>query len=84
MAAVRDTLPSALPDKRAHCMAAGLIAQRCSRTEAYLASIGKELRDALGFGDAEWNDWRADRAGLRCAKRVEANALADCCAAAGY
>lgn len=65
-------------------MAAGLIAQRCSRTEAYLASIGKELRDALGFGDAEWSDWRADRAGLRCAKRVAANALADCCAAEGY
>lgn len=84
MAAVRDSLPATLPDKRAHCLAASLIAQRCSRIEAYMASIGKELSDALGSGDPEWADWQADRAGLRCAQRAEGEALTACCESEGY
>jgi len=81
MAAVRAEVPSGIPDKQAHCLAAGAIAQRCSVTEAHLAGIGKELRDAFTRGDTSWADWRADRAGIACAKRSRgADELATCCA----
>jgi hypothetical protein len=85
MAAVRDSLPPGLDDKRAHCLAAGGIAQRCSALEADLAGIGKELRDAFTRGDPSWADWRADRAGIGCARRIRGGeGMAACCAAAGY
>jgi hypothetical protein len=79
-AVLRQKLPANLPDRAAHCLASGLIARYCSPTEAYLAGAGKELRDLLGRGDAEWGDWRADRVGVRCAHRAEDDeALATCC-----
>ena len=81
MAAVRAELPADIPDSRAHCLAAGGIALRCSVTEARLAGVGKELRDAFTRGDVSWADWRADRAGIACAKRSRDGAeLAACCA----
>jgi hypothetical protein len=55
------------PDHIAHCIAAGVIAWRCSPTEALLAGTGKEFVDLFGPGDASWRDVRADRRGLRCA-----------------
>jgi hypothetical protein len=71
---------SAMPDADAHCLAAALIAWRCSATEAMLASVGKEIRDALGAGDAAWTDLAADRRGLACAKNAtDAAALESCC-----
>ena len=57
-----------LPDGEAHCFAAGLIARRCSVTESMLASVGKEIQDAIGAGDAEWRDLSADRRGVHCAR----------------
>lgn len=66
-AIVRERIPAGLGDKQQHCLAAGLIARHCSRTEAWLIAAGKEIGDLLGHGDAEWADWQADRAGLRCA-----------------
>ena len=82
VAVVRDRVPAQLPDKRAHCQAAGLIARYCSVGEAYLAGAGKELQDLLGGGDAEWADWRADRNGIRCARNATSDAqIAACCAA---
>lgn len=84
-AVVQDKLPAGLPDKRTHCLAAGLIARYCSGSEAYLASAGKEFRDLLGGGDAEWADWRADRVGIDCARHAgDDTALAGCCADRGY
>jgi hypothetical protein len=72
-----------LSDAAAHCLATGLIARRCSATEALLASIGKELQDLVGPGDAEWRDLRADRAGVECAKQsANEAALAACCVSA--
>jgi hypothetical protein len=77
---VKQQLPPNLPDKRAHCVAAGMIARYCSLPEAYLASIGKELRDLVTGGDAEWGDWRADRVGIACARRAADDAaLLTCC-----
>src|SRR4026208_1983165 len=53
-----------LPDKRAHCLAGGLISRYCSVTEAYLAGAGKEVRDLLSRGDsAEWKGWQGGRVG---------------------
>lgn len=80
MHAIRDALPAGLPDKRAHCLASGLIARHCSPAEAYLAGAGKELRDLFGHGDAEWADWRADRVGIGCARRAHEDAgVTACC-----
>jgi hypothetical protein len=84
-AVVTNKLPADLPDSRAHCMASGLIARYCSRSEAYMAGLGKELRDLLGPGDAEWRDWRADRAGIACAREAKDDTeIATCCSRQGY
>lgn len=84
-AVVRDNVPEGLPEQRAHCLAAGLIARYCSTGEAYLAGAGKELRDLLGKGEATWDDWRADRAGIDCARSASDDAaVAQCCAERGY
>jgi hypothetical protein len=79
-AVVKQKLPANLPDKRAHCLASGLIARYCSLPEAYIAGAGKELRDLVTGGDAEWADWRADRVGIACARRTaDDTALVACC-----
>ncbi len=84
-AVVREKVPETLPDKHRHCLAGGLIARYCSLSEAYLAGLGKELRDLVGPGDAEWSDWQADRAGVRCARKsVTDDDVAACCTRAGY
>jgi hypothetical protein len=85
MVAVRDSIPKQNYDKRAHCLTAGSIAQRCSVLEADLAGIGKELSDIFDHGDPSWADWRADRVGIRCAKQGrDPPQLATCCTEAGY
>jgi hypothetical protein len=66
-------------DAEAHCIAAGLIALRCSVTESWIAGIGKELRDLLGRGDAEIADLRSDARGVACARSTEKGGLDACC-----
>lgn len=84
-AVLHEKLPADLPDKRAHCLASGLIYRYCSVSEAYIAGLGKEVRDALGKGDVEWADWRADRVGIECARHAEDDsALSECCSERGY
>jgi hypothetical protein len=84
MVAVRDQLPSGIPEKLAHCLAAGGIAQRCSIVEAGLAGIGKEFADVFNGGDPSWADWKADRRGIRCARGSKDSAgLYACCDAGG-
>jgi hypothetical protein len=79
-AALRERLPDGLSDAQTHCIAAGLIARYCSVTEATLASVGKELRDLLGSGDAEWRDLQSDRRGVDCARTAGTDAsLQVCC-----
>ena len=78
--AVVAALPPGLTDPEKHCLASAGIAQRCSRFEAWLAGWGKEVQDALGSGDASWDDLLADRAGRRCATaHAEPEALIECC-----
>jgi hypothetical protein len=79
-AVLEQKLSPDLSDADAHCVASGLIARYCSFTEAYLAGASKELRDLLGAGDAEWRDWRADRAGIACARSAESDeVVVQCC-----
>jgi hypothetical protein len=78
---VAARVPAGIPDKRAHCLAAGFIARECSVTEAWIASYGKELRDLLGGGDAEWGDLTADGTGVDCARAARSDQdLVACCA----
>jgi hypothetical protein len=57
-----------------------LIARYCSVSEAWLASIAKELRDLFGPGQAEWRDLVADRRGIDCARQVtDDTSLETCC-----
>jgi hypothetical protein len=45
-----------------------------------MAGIGKEVRDLLGPGDAEWRDLIADRRGIACARTSSTNqTLLQCC-----
>ena len=75
-------LPDGLTDPEKHCVASAGIAQQCSRFEAWLAGWGKELQDAVGHGDASWEDLLADRAGRRCASTHDGmDALIECCRA---
>ena len=84
-ATLANKVPANLPDERIHCLASGLIARYCSQSEAYLAGLGKELRDFFGRGDAEWRDWQADRAGIACARDAKDDAdVAKCCSERGY
>ena len=79
-AVVRRHVPAGLYDKRAHCIAGGLIARFCSPTEARLAGFAKELRDLFGGGDADWADWQATRHGVRCAaSRADVASIIACC-----
>lgn len=79
-AALADRDLASRPDSEAHCVAAGLIALRCSKPEAWLASLGKELRDLVGRGAAEWADLEADAQGIRCADSATSEgALIECC-----
>ena len=67
-------------DSQAHCLAAGLIARHCSVTEAWLASVAKEIVDLFGPGDAEWRDLAADARGIECARRTaDGVSLEGCC-----
>jgi hypothetical protein len=73
-------LPHGLRDKQAHCVAGGLIARFCSPTEARLVGLAKELRDVFNAGDADWSDWQATRAGVRCAAPdADVASIVACC-----
>jgi len=82
-AVVARKLPPRIPDKQAHCYAAGMIARYCSVTEAYVASVGKEVGDLFnGSGDFEWADLAADRLGIGCESHASSDeALERCCLA---
>lgn len=70
----------AYDDATTHCIAAGLIALHCSKAEAWLASIGKEIGDLFGRGDAAWRDLESDARGVACAHSATAQSqLIHCC-----
>lgn len=80
-AVVAHKLPRSIPDKHAHCLAAGFIARYCSRPEARIASVGKEIGDLFnGSGDFEIADLKADWIGIGCEARAGTDQdLESCC-----
>jgi hypothetical protein len=77
---VHANVPLDLPDKNQHCLAAGFIARYCSRTEARIAGVGKEVADLFTGGDAQWSDIQADWKGIRCARDAhDDRELSECC-----
>ncbi len=55
-------------DKTMHCTMSCYLAVKCPREEAYLIGYLKEFWDIFGPGDADWNDIRANKAGIKFAK----------------
>jgi hypothetical protein len=80
-AVIDQYLPAHLTDKLAHCISGGLIARYCSPTEARLAGIGKEIRDAFTAGDVERADVQATFAGVQCARSASDVATIEACCA---
>ena len=78
-AAIRQRLPAHLGDKLTHCMAGALIAHYCSPTEARMAGVAKEIRDAFMGGDVERADLQATLAGVRCAANATDVAATEAC-----
>ena len=80
-AVIAQRLPARLGDKLTHCMAGALIAHYCSPTEARMAGIAKEVRDAFTGGDVERADLQATLAGVRCAASATDVAATEACCA---
>src|SRR4051794_181757 len=79
-AVVREKVSRDLHDKLQHCLAAGFIARYCSRIEARIAGVGKEVADLFTGGDAQWSDLQADWKGIRCARDArDDRELSECC-----
>jgi hypothetical protein len=76
-------------DKYKHCMTAGEIYKECGPLSAYAASVGKEIQDMFGPGDADWEDLWADLDGIKCVKNPgqdecgDPQSLEDCCKSKG-
>ncbi len=70
-AVVKEKVPLICPTSDSTASPAVCIARYCSGSEAYMAGAGKELKICLARGDAEWGDWRADRAGIACARSAD-------------
>jgi hypothetical protein len=76
---VERHLPAEPTDKLEHCVAGALIARYCSASEARLAGVAKEIRDAFAAGDVEWADVQATFAGVRCASSASDTAAIETC-----
>lgn len=56
-------------DKAMHCTMSCYLAVKCPKEEAALIGYLKEFWDIFGPGDADWNDIKANEAGIRFAKK---------------
>ena len=67
-------------DKYKHCVVAAEIYKQCGSVTSYAASVGKELQDTVGPGNAEIEDISADIDGINCASNPQCNeSPSDCC-----
>jgi len=81
-------------DKYKHCIVAAEIYTECGPFTAYLVSVGKEIQDMFGPGEAEWADFTADLAGISCAQKpgeicevegkTRQRTIDECCRSKGY
>jgi hypothetical protein len=67
------------PDKFKHCSLSCVITQYCGPVEGTLIGALKEVYDALGFGDPDIEDMKADLAGVKAGVKLgPLSARADC------
>jgi hypothetical protein len=71
-------LPNA-PDKYKHCSLSCVITLYCGPAESMETGILKEVYDALGFGDPDIEDLRADLRGIRTALRFRGSMTREDC-----
>ena len=65
-------------DKFKHCAVSCYLDLRCPRAQVGLVGILKEVRDAMGYGNAEWADIKADFYGLKLVRKKLAISDDDC------
>jgi hypothetical protein len=58
------------PDKYRHCSISCVMALYCGPVDAYAVGALKEVYDAMGFGDPEMADLKADEAGIKEAVKM--------------
>jgi hypothetical protein len=68
-------------DKVRHCLVSCLITVMCGPVTAAAVGLVKEGIDALGPGDADWEDWEADKRGIACGTKVKQKKVESCGAA---
>jgi len=56
-------------DKTMHCTMSCYLAVKCPSEEAYLIGYLKEFWDIFGPGDADWNDIKANKVGIKFAAK---------------
>ena len=65
-------------DKNRHCAISCIMAVKCNDNETLLAGFMKEVKDVFGPGNAEWADYRADKAGINLVKSGRARRVSEC------
>ncbi|MGC8817732.1 MAG: RHS repeat-associated core domain-containing protein, partial [Candidatus Hadarchaeum sp.] len=88
---LRNAGPGRIPngvDKFYHCLFSCWIATECGPIGALCVGVLKEIIDALGPGEASWEDLAADLAGIECAQRSKAGVCKhtcyECCKCKGF
>jgi hypothetical protein len=60
-------------DKSKHCTMSCYLTRKCGGAESAIIGFLKEFADLLGFGNAEWADLRANRAGIHYGYSASSN-----------
>ena len=58
------------PDQFKHCSISCVITQYCGPIESTLIGALKEVYDALGFGDPDFDDMKADLIGVKAGLKI--------------
>lgn len=76
-------LTQGMNDKVRHCFVSCLITIKCDEVTAAAVGLVKEAIDSVGPGDADWEDWEADKRGIACGTKVKQKKVKSCGAACG-
>ncbi|MBY0516366.1 MAG: hypothetical protein K2P81_05630 [Bacteriovoracaceae bacterium] len=67
-----------LRDKTKHCTLSCHLTLKCSAIESWNMGLLKEIIDVFGPGNAEWDDLKADVAGIHLAEDKRATTTPEC------
>jgi hypothetical protein len=62
---LKDNLAHSANDKLKHCTLSCWLGRRCAASEVMMIGVAKEVADALGMGNSEWDDVVADARGIK-------------------